>query len=220
MTKKAFIFDLDGVIVDTAKFHYLAWKELANELGFDFTEEQNEDLKGVSRVASLEILLNIGKIQLNNEHKEKLLKEKNEQYLGYIAKMGQKEILPGIKNILQYLKENEIPFSLGSASKNARLILRILGLYELFDAVVDGNDVSSAKPDPEVFLIAAKKLNKDPHDCIVIEDAQAGIQAANNANMISIGIGDKKILNDARFVLNNTSELTVEFVKELIDKKY
>jgi beta-phosphoglucomutase len=218
MTKKAFIFDLDGVIVDTAKFHYLAWKELANELGFEFTEEQNEDLKGVSRVASLEILLNIGKVQLSNERKEELLKEKNEQYLGYIAKMGQDEILPGIKKILQYLKENEIPFSLGSASKNARLILRILGLYDLFDAIVDGNDVSSAKPDPEVFLIAAKKLNKDPHDCIVIEDAQAGIQAANNARMMSIGIGNKKILNEASFVLNNTSELTVNFVKELIEK--
>ena len=220
MTKKAFIFDLDGVIVDTAKFHYLAWKELANELGFDFTEEQNEDLKGVSRVASLEILLKIGKIKLSKERKEELLKEKNEQYLGYIAKMGQDEILPGIKNILQYLKGNEIPFSLGSASKNARLILRILGLYDLFDAIVDGNDVSSAKPDPEVFLIAAKKLNKDPIDCIVIEDAQAGIKAAHNANMISIGIGDKKVLNEARFVLNDTSELTVDFIKDLIDKKY
>ena len=220
MTNKAFIFDLDGVIVDTAKFHYLAWKELANELGFEFTEEQNEDLKGVSRVASLEILLNIGKIKLSNERKEKLLKEKNEQYLGYIEKMGQDEILPGIKKILRYLKENEIPFSLGSASKNARLILRILGLYDLFDAIVDGNDVSSAKPDPEVFLIAAEKLNKDPHDCIVIEDAQAGIQAANNACMISVGIGNKKVLNEASFVLNNTGELTIDFVKELIDKKY
>ena len=219
MTKKAFIFDLDGVIVDTAKFHYLAWKELANELGFEFTEEQNEDLKGVSRVASLEILLNIGNIQLSNERKEELLKEKNEQYLSYIAKMGQDEILPGIKKILQYLKENKIPFSLGSASKNARLILRILGLYDLFDAIVDGNDVSSAKPDPEVFLIAAKKLNKDPNDCIVIEDAQAGIQAANNAHMLSIGVGDKKVLNEASFVLSNTSELTVDFVKELLDKK-
>ncbi len=219
MNNKAFIFDLDGVIVDTAKFHYLAWKELANELGFEFTEEQNEDLKGVSRVASLEILLNIGKIKLSNERKEKLLKEKNEQYLGYIEKMGQDEILPGIKKILRYLKENEIPFSLGSASKNARLILRILGLYDLFDAIVDGNDVSSAKPDPEVFLIAAEKLNKEPHDCIVIEDAQAGIQAANNACMISVGIGNKKVLNEASFVLNNTGELTIDFVKELIDKK-
>jgi beta-phosphoglucomutase len=216
MTKKAFIFDLDGVIVDTAKFHYLAWKELANELGFNFTEEQNEQLKGVSRVASLEILLNIGKIQLSNERKEILLKEKNEQYLGYISKMGQDEILPGIKKLLAYLKENQIPFCLGSASKNARLILKILDLYDLFDAIVDGNDVSSAKPDPEVFLIAAKKLNKDPHDCIVIEDARAGIQAANNAQMISIGVGDKKVLNEAGFVINNTGELTIDFVKKLI----
>ena len=217
MTKKAFIFDLDGVIVDTAKFHYLAWKELANDLGFEFTEEQNEHLKGVSRVASLEILLNIGNIQLTNDHKEILLKEKNEQYLGYIAKMGQDEILPGIINLLAYLKEHEIPFSLGSASKNARLILKILDIYDLFDAIVDGNDVSTAKPDPEVFLIAAKKLNKDPHDCIVIEDAQAGVQAANNAEMISIGIGDKKILKEANIVLNNTGELTVDFIKELME---
>ena len=217
MKKKAFIFDLDGVIVDTAKFHYLAWKELANDLGFDFTEEQNEQLKGVSRVASLEILLNIGNIQLTNEHKEILLKEKNEQYLIYIAKMGQDEILPGIKNLLAYLKEHEIPFSLGSASKNARLILKILDIYDLFDAIVDGNDVSTAKPDPEVFLIAAEKLNKDPHDCIVIEDAQAGVQAANNAQMMSIGIGDKEILKEASIVLNNTGELTVNFIKELIE---
>jgi len=216
MTKKAFIFDLDGVIVDTAKFHYLAWKELANDLGFPFTEEQNEQLKGVSRVASLEILLNIGNIQLSNERKETLLKEKNEQYLRYIEKMGQDEILPGIKKLLEYLTENSIPFSLGSASKNARLILKILDIYDFFDAIVDGNDVSSAKPDPEVFLIAAKKLNKDPKDCIVIEDAQAGIQAANNAHMISIGIGNKKILKEANFILNNTGELTIDFVKELI----
>ena len=203
--------------MDTAKFHYLAWKELADELGFDFTEEQNEKLKGVSRVASLEILLKIGNIQISDERKTILLKEKNEQYLRYIAKMGQDEILPGIKKLLAYLKENEIPFSLGSASKNARLILKILDIYDLFDAVVDGNDVSSAKPDPEVFLIAAKKLNKDPQDCIVIEDAQAGIQAANNANMISVGIGDKKVLKEARFVLNNTGELTIDFVMELME---
>jgi beta-phosphoglucomutase len=190
---------------------------LANELGFEFTEAQNEQLKGVSRVASLEILLKIGEIQISNERKTTLLKEKNEQYLSYIEKMGQEEILPGIKELLQYLKENKIPFSLGSASKNAKLILKILDIYDLFDAVVDGNDVSSAKPDPEVFLIAAKKLKKDPHDCIVIEDAQAGIQAAKNANMVSIGIGNKKVLKEADFVLNNTSELTIKFVKELID---
>ena len=216
MSNKAFIFDLDGVIVDTAKFHYLAWKELANALGFDFNEEQNELLKGVSRVASLEILLKIGNVQLSDDRKETLLKEKNKQYLGFIAKMGEDEILPGIKDLLLYLKDKNIPFSLGSASKNARLILEILKLHNLFDAIVDGNDVSIAKPDPEVFLIAANRLNKEPHDCIVIEDAQAGIQAANNAEMISVGIGNKKVLKEADFVLNSTSELTIDFIQKLI----
>jgi len=216
MSNKAFIFDLDGVIVDTAKFHYLAWKELANALGFDFNEEQNELLKGVSRVASLEILLKIGNVQLSDDRKETLLKEKNKQYLGFIAKMGEDEILPGIKDLLLYLKDKNIPFSLGSASKNARLILKILKLHNLFDAIVDGNDVSIAKPDPEVFLIAANKLNKEPHDCVVIEDAQAGIQAANNAEMISVGIGNKKVLKEADFVLNSTSELTIDFIQKLI----
>jgi len=216
MSNKAFIFDLDGVIVDTAKFHYLAWKELANALGFDFNEEQNELLKGVSRVASLEILLKIGNVQLSDDRKETLLKEKNKQYLGFIAKMGEDEILPGIKDLLLYLKDKNIPFSLGSASKNARLILEILKLHNLFDAIVDGNDVSIAKPDPEVFLIAANKLNKEPHDCVVIEDAQAGIQAANNAEMISVGIGNKKVLKEADFVLNSTSELTIDFIQKLI----
>lgn len=217
MGKKAFIFDLDGVIVDTAKYHYLAWKELANKLGFNFTTEQNELLKGVSRVRSLEILLEIGKVHLEEDQKSKYLKEKNEQYLQYIAKMDHTEILPGIEDVLHYLKLNKIPFSLGSASKNARLILEILNLIDLFDAIVDGNDVSTAKPDPEVFLIAAEKIGMKAKDCIVIEDAQAGIQAANAAGMISIGIGDSKVLHEADVVLNNTSELTIDFVQKLVD---
>lgn len=216
MSKKAFIFDLDGVIVDTAKYHYLAWRELALQLGFDFTMEQNERLKGVSRVRSLEILLDLGKVHLEEDQKSKYLKEKNEQYLQYIAKMDHSEILPGIDDLLHYLKLNKVPFSLGSASKNARLILETLDLIDLFDAIVDGNDVSTAKPDPEVFLIAAQKLGVQPEDCIVIEDAQAGIEAANKAGMISIGIGDAGVLHEADFKLNNTSELTIDFVQELI----
>lgn len=216
MSRKAFIFDLDGVIVDTAKYHYLAWRELANQLGFDFTTEQNERLKGVSRVRSLEILLDIGKVHLEEDQKTKYLKEKNEQYLQYIAKMDHSEILPGIDDLLHYLKLNKVPFSLGSASKNARLILETLDLIDLFDAIVDGNDVSTAKPDPEVFLIAAKKLGVPPEDCIVIEDAQAGIEAANKAGMTSIGIGDATILHEADFMLSNTSELTINFIQELM----
>jgi beta-phosphoglucomutase len=216
MSRKAFIFDLDGVIVDTAKYHYLAWRELANQLGFDFTTKQNERLKGVSRVRSLEILLDIGKVHLEEDQKTKYLKEKNEQYLQYIAKMDHSEILPGIDDLLHYLKLNKVPFSLGSASKNARLILETLDLIDLFDAIVDGNDVSTAKPDPEVFLIAAKKLGVPPEDCIVIEDAQAGIEAANKAGMTSIGIGDATILHEADFMLSNTSELTINFIQELM----
>ncbi|MDN3641195.1 beta-phosphoglucomutase [Lutimonas halocynthiae] len=217
MTKKAIIFDLDGVIVDTAKYHYLAWRELAIQLGFDFSEAQNEQLKGVSRVRSLEILLDIGNVQLEEEQKTKLLIEKNAQYLEYIAEMDHTEILPGIDDVLHYLKLNKIPFSLGSASKNARLILETLDLLNLFDAIVDGNDVSTAKPDPEVFLIAAQKLGVEPDNCIVIEDAQAGVEAANKANMLSVGIGDKEILKEADYVLNSTAELTIDFLQKLID---
>ncbi len=216
MSQKAIIFDLDGVIVDTAKYHYLAWKSLASKLNFDFTEEQNEQLKGVSRVRSLEILLDLGKIQLESDQKEQLLEEKNEQYLQYIAQMDQKEILPGIDNLLHYLHLNKVPFALGSASKNARLILEKLDLIHLFGAIVDGNDVSTAKPDPEVFLLAASKLGKKPEDCIVIEDAKAGIEAANRAQMTSIGIGEKKVLKEADFVLNDTGLLTIDFIQKLM----
>lgn len=216
MNKKAFIFDLDGVIVDTAKYHYLAWKNLANDLGFEFTEKQNEQLKGVSRVKSLEILLKIGSIELSEDKKQELLAEKNKEYLEYVNTMTSNEILPGINQLLNYLEEKNIKFALGSASKNAPLILEKVGLFDKFTAIVDGNDVSKAKPDPEVFLIAAKKLNKNSNNCIVIEDALAGIQAANIAGMISVAIGDKKILHEADFVLNNTNELTIDFVKKLI----
>ena len=168
MNKKAFIFDLDGVIVDTAKYHFLAWKELAEALGFDFTEEENELLKGVSRVRSLDILLDLGKVELSQAEKDKYLVEKNEQYLKYISKMDTTEILPGISKLLTFLKAEKIRFALGSASKNARLILKNLNLLDLFDAIVDGNDVSTAKPDPEVFLIAAEKLDRI---CYLMEKA-------------------------------------------------
>ena len=216
MSNKVFIFDLDGVIVDTAKYHYLAWRNLANELGFDFTEAQNEQLKGVSRVRSLEILLDIGKIELSEDKKQKLLTEKNQEYLEYVDNMTADEILPGIKDVLYFLDKNNIKYALGSASKNAPQILKKVGLFERFTAIVDGNDVSKAKPNPEVFLIAAKKLNKSPNECIVIEDASAGVQAANRANMTSVGIGDKIVLSEADYIFANTNELSINFIKKLI----
>lgn len=219
MTNKAFIFDLDGVIVDTAKYHYLAWKELAEHLGFEFTEEQNELLKGVSRVRSLEILLNLGKVELTHSEKEAYLDEKNEQYLKYISQMGTDEILPGITELLEFLKAENVRFALGSASKNARLILKNLDLLDLFDAIVDGNDVSTAKPDPEVFLIAAQRLGVNPSDCIVVEDALAGIQAAAAAGMTTVAIGDPNLLEGANYNLDSTEELTPDLARQLIKEK-
>jgi len=217
-TRIAFIFDLDGVIVDTAKYHFLAWRNLANSLGFDFTKKQNEQLKGVSRVKSLEILLKIGNLKLSDEKKQALLIKKNEEYLSYVNNMTSEEILPGIYDVLNFLIDNKIKFALGSASKNAPLILEKVGLLNKFTAIVDGNDVSKAKPDPEVFLIGAEKLNMDPKKCVVMEDAIAGIQAANAANMISIGIGDSKVLNEANYVFEDTSKITIDFLENLINK--
>lgn len=216
--EKAFIFDLDGVIVDTAKYHYKAWKELANNLGFDFTEEQNELLKGVSRARSLEILLDIGGVTLPDDEKVKIMQEKNEHYLTFITQMGQDEILEGMHDVLLYLKEHDIPFSLGSASKNARLILKQLELIDLFDAIVDGNDVSKAKPDPEVFLIASEKLGVKPANCIVVEDAIAGVEAATNAGMTSVGIGDADTLKEASMVFASTAGLTIDVINKLISE--
>ena len=213
----AFIFDLDGVIVDTAKYHYLAWKNLADALGFDFTEKHNELLKGVSRVKSLEILLNIGKVHLSEDKKKQLLIEKNTVYLEFVHKMTSDEILPGVIEILNFLEVNNIEFALGSASKNAPLILEKVGLLNRFTVIVDGNDVSKAKPDPEVFLIGAEKLSSKPENCVVFEDAIAGVQAANAAQMISIGIGDKNVLSEADYVFENMSDITSDFLQTLIN---
>ena len=171
----------------------------------------------MSRVRSLEILLDIGNIELSQAEKDKYLHEKNQQYLSYIEKMDTREILPGIPEILTFLKAEKIPFALGSASKNARLILENLKLLDDFDAIVDGNDVSTAKPDPEVFLIAAERLGKDPKDCIVIEDAFAGVQAANSAGMTSIAIGDPEVLKGADYNLTSTKELTEALARQLIN---
>jgi len=216
---KAFIFDLDGVIVDTAKFHFLAWRKLANDLGFDFTQAQNEQLKGVSRVESLKKILKWGNLELTKEEFNRQMALKNENYLSYVEEMDETEILPGVPNVLNYLIENNIAFALGSASKNARTILKKINLYEKFDVIVDGTDVSKAKPDPEVFLIAAKKLNTEPENCVVFEDSVAGIQAANIGNMTSIGIGDEKILGEANHVFNDFTEIEIEFLEKLLRKE-
>lgn len=214
--KKGIIFDLDGVIVDTAKYHYLAWKKLANQLGFEFTKDQNELFKGVSRKVCLEILLEIGKVSATKEQFDIWMIEKNLDYLKYIENMDASEILPDVPRILQFLKENKIPIALGSASKNARPILEKVGLLPYFDAIVDGNNVTKAKPDPEVFLLAAQQLGVSAHDCVVFEDAVAGVEAANAAKMISIGIGDKSVLSEAQFNFKDFTEISIQFIEVLI----
>lgn len=218
MKQKAFIFDLDGVIVDTAKYHYLAWQKIAAQLGIDFTHEHNELLKGVSRVRSLEIILGLGNIEASQEDKDKWLIEKNEDYLGYITNMKEDEILEGVVPVLDFLKENGQLIALGSASKNARPILEKVNILHYFDAIVDGNDVTNAKPDPEVFVRAAQLLGKTAQDSIVFEDSVAGVQAANIANMVSVGIGHKDILNEARFNFNDFTEIDNNFLKTLVNE--
>lgn len=218
MSKKAFIFDLDGVIVDTAKYHFLAWQKISDSLGIEFTPEHNEHLKGVSRVRSLDIILDLGKINATQHDKDQWLKQKNEDYLAYIDAMDESEILSGVLNILQFLKEKEQPIALGSASKNARPILEKVKLIQFFDAIVDGNDVTNAKPDPEVFLQCARKLNIKPEDSIVFEDSVAGVQAANIANMTSVGIGDAKILHEAQYCFPDFVHIDSSFLETLIKK--
>lgn len=207
---KACLFDLDGVIVDTAKYHYIAWKQLADELGFEFTEEHNELLKGVSRMRSLDILLEIGKIERTPEEKMKLASAKNDRYVSLIQQMTPEELLPGAYSFLQELKSSGIKIALGSASKNAPLILQLTGILDLFDAIVDGNHVSKAKPDPEVFLMGAEKLQVKPAECIVFEDAIAGVEAALAAGMSCIGIGEPEILGKANLVISGFNDFTVE----------
>ena len=218
MNRKGFIFDLDGVIVDTAKYHFLAWRKLANGIGVDFTHKQNEQLKGVSRVKSLEKILEWGNKTISEDEFSSLMRSKNDDYLSYITKMNEDEILVDVPKILDYLIEQKQGISLGSASKNARAILEKVNLISKFEAIVDGNGVSKGKPNPEVFLNAAERLKVRPENCIVFDDAVAGIQAANAAQMISIGIGDKVVLHEADYVFDDFTQISTDFIKELIEK--
>lgn len=209
---KGCIFDLDGVIVDTAKYHYKAWKRLAEELGFEFTEKDNERLKGVSRMKSLDILLSVGKLSFNDEEKLFMAEKKNKWYVEYISKMHASEILPGVEAFLKMLQENKVKVSLGSASKNSMLIMDNLALLKYFDAVVDGNMVSKAKPDPEVFLIAAEKLQLTPWECVVFEDSQAGIDAAKIAGMKAIAVGSPENLKGYDKIISSFENLNMDIL--------
>ncbi|WP_295648511.1 beta-phosphoglucomutase [uncultured Mucilaginibacter sp.] len=214
-TIKACLFDLDGVIVDTAVYHYKAWKQLANSLGFDFTEHQNEQLKGVSRVRSLQLILGWGGVNKTEAEQEELATLKNTWYVEMISKMTPAEILPGAKEFLEACRAAGLKIALGSASKNSPLILERTGLVAHFDAVIDGNKVSKAKPDPEVFLKGAEELGVQPNECVVFEDAVAGIEAAIAGGMKSVGIGSPELLGKADLVVSGLDKMTVGMLNEL-----
>ncbi|OAB45651.1 beta-phosphoglucomutase [Paenibacillus antarcticus] len=215
---QACLFDLDGVLVDTAKYHFLAWKRLADELGFEFTEEDNERLKGVSRMASLEILLEVGNLQLDETSKIALAEKKNKWYVDYISSMDESEILPGSLSFLKELKQHGIKVALGSASKNAMMILNNAHLVPYFDVIIDGTTTSNAKPDPEVFILGAKGVQVSPEHCVVFEDAEAGIEAATRAGMRSIGIGAQGTLIHAEHVVSSLEEMSVEKLQRIMTK--
>lgn len=207
---KGAIFDLDGVVVDTAKYHYQAWKELARSLGFEFTERDNERLKGVSRMRSLDILLEIGGIAAGDAEKELLADAKNSRYVELLSLIDESAVLGGAKEYLAELRARGVKTALGSASKNARLILERLDLAHAFDAVVDGNAVTAAKPDPEVFLKGASGLGLDPAECVVFEDSIAGIEAARRAGMAAIGVGTPETLPGANRWISSLADMRAD----------
>lgn len=215
MQTRACIFDLDGVIVDTAKYHYLAWKKLTSLLDIRFTRDDNERLKGVSRMASLDIILEIGGIKPDEKTKEEYASLKNKWYLDYIYRMTPDEVLPGSLEFISELKSAGIKTALGSASKNTPLILERLGIRSLFDAIADGNIVKKAKPDPEVFITAAKMLGIAPEECMVFEDAAAGIEAAINAGMLCVGIGSPKVLGGAHYVVSGLNKMNLKKLEKI-----
>ena len=203
---KGVIFDLDGVVCDTARYHFLAWRRLAETLGIDFDEEDNERLKGVSREKSLDILLEIGNTTGTDSQKKEWADRKNRWYVEYISEMTKEDILPGVTDFFGHLHSKGIKMALGSASKNAGLILDRLQIKDQFDFVADGSMISRAKPDPEIFLTAARGLDLPAEECIVFEDAEAGVEAAHRAGMRCVGVGEAEQLKAADYRIKDFNE--------------
>lgn len=217
---KAVLFDLDGVITDTAEYHYRAWKKLAEQLGISFDRAFNENLKGVSRKDSLDLILKHGnkENQYTLEEKEDLMEEKNTIYLGMIEQLTPKAILPGIHSLLEDLKEKGIKIGLASASKNGPMILEKLEIATYFDTIANPAEVKRGKPFPDLYLTAAKQLNIEPQECVGIEDAKSGVEAILSANMVAIGVGDKDTLQNAQYVVENTGQLNTDLILSVWSK--
>ncbi len=207
MTYQAVIFDLDGVICSTDEYHYQAWKRLADELGVPFDRSTNNRLRGVSRMASLEIVLEPYAEPLAEAEKLVLAEQKNEIYKSLLAGMGPEELSPDVKRTLDRLRERGLLLAIGSSSRNTPFILRQLGLADFFDAVSDGNNITNSKPDPEVFLKAAQMLNLEPKDCLVVEDAIAGAEAAHRGGMQAACVGDAAKAKAGDYNLRSVEEL-------------
>lgn len=214
-----YIFDLDGVIVDTAKYHYEAWNRLANTFGYGITLEQNENLKGVSRMESLDYILSLGANTVADSEKIKLAELKNKWYVELISDLQISDILPGALELLQELKAANLKVSLGSASKNSERILRGLDIIHLFDEIIDGNKTTKSKPHPQVFLMGAESLGLPPGECVVFEDSVKGVQAANTGGFASIGVGASDILHEADVVVPDLDGLTVAKINNLLAAK-
>lgn len=209
MRYRAVIFDLDGVICSTDRYHYQAWKELADRLGLPFDEETNRNMRGVSRLESLEILLQAGGVQYGGERKAELAREKDETYRRLLEQMSPGDVPGGVRKALDKLRRNGLKLAIGSSSKNAPLILEKLGLRGFFDAVADGTQISRSKPDPEVFLLAARKLGMRPAECLVVEDARAGVLAANAGKFDVAFFGEQPGGEEALFRVGSIEKLAV-----------
>lgn len=216
MSVKGVIFDLDGVIVNTAKFHYMGWKKLADEIGVPFDEVKNEKLKGVSRRDSLLVLLGY----TPDEKKiDELCERKNKYYLEFVSRIDRTEILPGALELIEEIhKAKDWKQALASSSKNARIVLKKLGIEKYFDAVVDGTETKKTKPDPELFLKAALRLGLTSDDVVVFEDAESGVRAAKNGKMLVVGVGDRDILREADTVVKDLSEISIAAIEKLFKK--
>lgn len=198
---RGFIFNLDGVIVDTAKYHYVAWRRLANQLGFDFSAEQHEELRGLSRMASLEKILEWGEIYMTEAEKLHWSDVKNNWYVELISNLKSGDVLPGVLYFLRQVREAGMKVALASASKSARQVLRSTMLETYFDAIIDGNSTRKAIPDPECFILAAQAIGLHPPECVVFEDAALGVAAALAGGFHVVGIGKPEYLSKAHLVI-------------------
>ena len=220
MTIEACIFDLDGVICDTSVYHFLAWTETAKSLGIQFGEDDNHQLKGVSRAGSLQYILDKGGVKLDESEFDRLMKQKNDNYLQHISELNAGSLLPGVAELLADLAIHHVKIGLGSSSKNARMVLDRLGMTKYFDVIVDGNDVKNTKPDPEVFLKGAAALNVPPGACVVFEDAPKGLEAAKAGGFKSVGVGGEELRLLADVVIPNMEGVTLSWLMNLYSKQH